>query len=43
MGMIPPDMASEGAEFEIEILGKRHRATLTHESPYDSANARLRA
>ena len=43
MGMVPPDLAREGEEFEIQILGKRHRASVIQDSPYDPANERLRA
>jgi dimethylglycine dehydrogenase len=41
--MIAPEHAAVGTELEIEILGTRHRATVLPESPFDSANARLRA
>jgi len=35
--------AGIGAEFEIEILGQRRKATVLRESPFDPDNARLRA
>ncbi len=43
LAMIAPEHAAVGTELEIEILGTRHRATVLPESPFDSANARLRA
>ncbi|WP_342640370.1 GcvT family protein [Rhodoligotrophos ferricapiens] len=43
MAMVPPDMAEIGNSFEIEILGKRHGATVIPESPFDPENERLRA
>ena len=43
LAMVPPALAGEGSEVEIEILGKRHRATVIGESPFDPDNERLRA
>ncbi len=43
LAMVPPDMTELGTEFEIEILGNRHRATVIEESPFDPTNERLRA
>ena len=43
LAMVPPGMTDEGTEFEIEILGERHRATIIPESPFDPDNACLRA
>ena len=43
LGMVPPDMSSEGTEFEIEILGERYPAAVIRESPYDPENARLKS
>jgi len=43
LAMVPPALAGEGSEVEIEILGKRHRATVICESPFDPDNERLRA
>lgn len=43
LAMVPPAMAGEGGEFEIEILGVRHKATIIGESPFDPDNARLRS
>ncbi len=43
LAMVPPDMTELGTEFEIEILGQRHRATVIEESPFDPTNERLRA
>ena len=42
LGMVRPDLGELGAEFEIAILGKRHRATVIPESPFDPDNTRLR-
>ena len=41
--MVRPDLAAEGTEVEIEILGERQRATVIPESPFDPKNERLRA
>ena len=41
--MVPPALAAEGSDFEISILGKRHRVTIIAESPFDPKNERLRA
>ncbi len=43
LGMVPPDLAHVGSEFEISILGEMHRATVIPESPYDPDNERLKA
>ena len=43
LAMLPPELASEGSEVEIDILGKRHSATVIEESPYDPENKALRA
>lgn len=43
LGMIRPDHAQIGAEVQIKLLGKFHRATIIEESPYDPKNERLRA
>lgn len=43
LGMVRPDLATIGAEMEIEILGERYRATVTEESPYDPDNRALRS
>ncbi len=43
LGMVPPDMATEGNSFEVEILGERYPASIIPESPYDPANDRLRS
>ena len=42
MGLIPREMAQEGAEFSIEILGKHHKATLYTEALYDADGSRMR-
>lgn len=43
LAMIRPDLAVEGAEFEIAILGKLHKATIIPDSPYDPDNIALRS
>lgn len=43
LAMVRPDLAAEGTELEIEILGERRRATVIPESPFDPQNERLRA
>jgi len=43
LAMVPPALAGTGTEFDIAILGKRHRATIIPESPFDPKNERLRA
>jgi dimethylglycine dehydrogenase len=42
LAMIRPDLGELGTEFEIAILGQRHRATVIPESPFDPDNTRLR-
>lgn len=43
LAMVHPDHAAPGTELEIAILGKRHRANVIADSPFDPANARLRS
>ena len=43
IGYIKPEFAEVGTELAIEILGESKRATVVVESPYDPANADLRA
>lgn len=43
LGMLPPKLSEEGTEVEIEILGKKYKATVIAESPYDPDNEKLRA
>ncbi len=43
LAMVRPEHGAEGTELQIDILGKRHTATVIPESPYDPENARLRA
>jgi dimethylglycine dehydrogenase len=40
--MVRPDLARVGAEFEIAILGVRHKATIIADSPFDPDNNALR-
>ena len=42
LAMVDPALATPGAEFEIEILGTRHRATLIPDSPFDPDNTALK-
>ena len=43
LGLVRPDVAGDGTELEIEILGQRHPVRVVPESPYDPENERLRA
>ena len=43
LAMVPPALASEGNEFEIEILGKMHAAVIIPDSPFDPENNALRS
>jgi dimethylglycine dehydrogenase len=43
LAMIRPDLAVEGAEFEIAILGTLYRATIIPDSPFDPDNNALRS
>ncbi|PZO72653.1 MAG: dimethylglycine dehydrogenase [Mesorhizobium amorphae] len=43
LAMVKPDHAAEGTEFDITILGRKHKARIIPESPYDAENAALRA
>ncbi|MFP6741063.1 MAG: aminomethyltransferase family protein, partial [Alphaproteobacteria bacterium] len=43
MAMVPPSLAAEGTELEMDILGTRHKVTVVGESPYDPDNEKLRA
>jgi dimethylglycine dehydrogenase len=40
--MVRPELAEIGTTLEVGILGKRHRATVIEESPFDAGNERLR-
>ena len=42
LAMVPPALAANGTELEISILGKRHKATIIPESPFDPKHDRLR-
>ena len=42
LGMVRPDLAEDGTELEMDILGTLHRVTVIGESPYDPENAKLR-
>ena len=42
LGMVKPEFAEEGAQLEIEILGKTYKATVIPDSPFDPKNERLR-
>jgi dimethylglycine dehydrogenase len=43
LGMVSPELATLGTEFDISILGKPHKATVIADSPFDPGNLRLRA
>lgn len=43
LAMVRPDLAAPGAEFDIAILGVRHRATIIPDSPFDPENVALRS
>ena len=43
LGMVTPELGEPGTELEISILGKRHRASVIAESPFDPDNQRLRS
>ncbi|MEQ9641715.1 MAG: FAD-dependent oxidoreductase [Alphaproteobacteria bacterium] len=43
LAMVPPALAAEGTEFDMDILGKPHPVTVIGESPFDPGNERLRA
>ena len=43
LAMIAPELAVEGMELEMNILGDMHRVTVIPESPWDPENERLRA
>ncbi|MDI6026869.1 FAD-dependent oxidoreductase [Corticibacterium sp. UT-5YL-CI-8] len=43
LAMVKPELAEQGGEFEIKILGKLHKATIIGESPFDPDNQALRA
>jgi len=43
LAMVEPAVAGEGSALAINILGKRHAATVVADSPFDPQNAALRA
>lgn len=43
LGVVDPELATLGTEFEIEVLGEMKPAVVIEDSPYDPENARLRA
>lgn len=43
LGFVTPELGEIGTELDIEILGERRRAVVIQDSPFDPANARLRA
>jgi dimethylglycine dehydrogenase len=43
LAMVRPDLAHVGAEFEIAILGVRHKATIIADSPFDPDNNALKS
>jgi dimethylglycine dehydrogenase len=42
LGMVHPDRAGVGSQWEVEILGERFSATVIPESPFDPQHQRLR-
>ena len=42
LGMVSPELAAEGSELEVQILGELYKATVIAESPYDPENSALR-
>ena len=42
LGYVPAALATEGAAFEVEILGERRRAVLKEQALYDPRGDRLR-
>lgn len=42
LAMVRPDLAFPGTEFDIVILGVRHKATIIADSPFDPENNALR-
>ena len=43
LGMVRPELATQGIELEIKILDKIFKASVIAESPYDADNLKLRA
>jgi dimethylglycine dehydrogenase len=43
IGYVQPKYSAVGTRLGIEILGKRHPATVVQESPYDPENLQLRS
>jgi dimethylglycine dehydrogenase len=43
LAMVRPGFSAPGTELELQILGKRRRATIIAESPFDPNNNRLRS
>jgi dimethylglycine dehydrogenase len=43
LGMVAPELAAEGTELQVQILGELYKATVIAESPYDPDNAALRS
>ena len=43
LAMLTPELAEEGTELEMGVLGTKHRVTVVAESPFDPENERLRA
>jgi dimethylglycine dehydrogenase len=42
LAMVPPELAEEGTELEMDVLGTLHEVTVVPESPFDPENERLR-
>jgi dimethylglycine dehydrogenase len=42
LGFVTPELAAEGTELEIDVLGEQKPARVIAESPYDPENEKLR-
>ena len=43
LAMVPPELAAEGTELEMDVLGTLLKVTVVPDSPFDPENERLRA
>lgn len=42
LAMLPPSLTKIGTKLQIDVLGKKHKAVVVEESPYDPQNKMLR-
>jgi dimethylglycine dehydrogenase len=42
LAKVTPELAAEGRELEMDVLGTLHEVTVVPESPFDPENERLR-